>query len=88
MMKVCSVKIGTEARLTLDRMKAGLAKKGLRLTNQRIMELALEYASEHLDELIDYIMSEGEEMRKMLANPKRWGVSTSPEEINQRLYRL
>ncbi|MEM2924382.1 MAG: hypothetical protein QXJ68_01665 [Methanocellales archaeon] len=85
-MKICSVKIGMDAKLTLEQMKAALAKKGLRLTNQRIMELAIEYTSEHLDELIDYVMSEGEEMRKMLANPRRWGISTSPEEIDKVVY--
>ncbi|MEM2925726.1 MAG: hypothetical protein QXJ68_08585 [Methanocellales archaeon] len=84
-MKICSVKIGMDAKLTLDQMKAGLAKKGLKLTNQRIIDLALDYTSEHLEEFIDYIMSEGEEMRRMLANPKKWGISTSPEEIDQHL---
>lgn len=87
-MELYSVKVGMNAKLTLDQMRSSLAKKGLKLTNQRIMELALEYASEHLDDLVDYLMSEGEEMRKMLANPRRWGISTSPREIDELLYKL
>lgn len=86
MQKICSVKIEMDAKITLDRMRASLAKKGLKLTNQKIMQLALEYTSEHLDELTDYIMSENEEMRKMLANPRRWGAVTAPEIIDQHLY--
>ncbi len=77
MERICSVKIRMDAKIILDRIRANLSRKGLKLTNQQVMEVALEYSSEHMDELIDHIMSEEEEMKKILANPRHWGADTS-----------
>lgn len=90
---VTSVKLSERGKRLLDALQAETTLKvGEKISQQELLELALEEAERMKSALIERIskrprvpLSE-EEIEQILRTPRDWGVVTSEEQIDKYLY--
>lgn len=84
MSDTASVKISSDAKITLDTLHQRLRTTGIKITEQKILDTLIENAdAAHIKKLLQI---EENTALAMLKKPLHWGVADSSENIDRYVY--
>ena len=84
MSDTASVKISSDAKITLDTLHQRLRTTGIKITEQKILDTLIENAdAAHIKKLL---RKEENTALVMLKKPLHWGVADSSENIDRYVY--
>ncbi len=79
-----SIKISSNAKITLDTLQQKLRASGIKITEQKIIDTLIENAdAAHVKKLL---RKEEKNALAMLKKPLHWGVADSSENIDRYVY--
>lgn len=84
MMDTVSVKISSDAKILLDTIHQKLRSNGIRITEEKILDLLIENSDASAIKKI--LETRDDEAILLLKKPLHWGVADSSEDIDRYIY--
>ena len=79
-----SVKISRDAKMILDNLTSKLRAAGIKITEQKIMDVLIEHSD--LNSIKEILRKKDNKALAMLGKPVRWGITDSSENIDRHIY--